>query len=216
MSYRIAAALPALSLLLLSAPPALAQAVPASTRSGPAVSEVSAEEVAAVRAATEKYADVEVALADGYVRHPVCVVAQTEGQPSQLGGMGYHYFRPDLLGITEEQPRVNGVGTHTDWLQPAILLYEPQADGSLELTAIENLVWVKAWHEAGNEGPPEFHGNQYYHMIDNPDTPVDEAHGFQPHYELHWWLYRDNPAGTFAPFNATISCQYATEAHAMH
>jgi hypothetical protein len=215
MSHRIAAVVPALSLILMAAPPAMAQAVNASTKAGPEAGP-SAEEVAAIEAATAKYGDVSVALAEGYVLHPLCVVAETEGQPAQLGGMGYHYFRPDLLGITAEQPRVDGNGTHTDWLQPAILLYEPQADGSLELTAIENLVWAKAWHEAGNEGPPEFHGQQYYYMIDNPETPVDEAHGFEPHYELHWWLYRENPAGAFMPFNVAVNCANATEEHAMH
>ena len=43
-------------------------------------------------------------------------------------------------------------------------------------------------------------------MIDNPATPADEAHGFEPHYELHVWLYRDNPAGMFMPFNTRASC----------
>ncbi|NIP79462.1 MAG: hypothetical protein GWM90_09705 [Gemmatimonadetes bacterium] len=171
--------------------------------------------MAVVRAATEKYQDVAVAEAEGYVRHPVCIVSPMEGQPKQLGAMGYHYFRPDLLGITAEEPRVDGNGTHADWTQPAILLYEPQADGSLRLTAIENLIWVDAWEEAGNDGPPTFHGNEYYRMIDNPATEVDEAHGFEPHYELHWWLYRDNPAGAFAPFNPAVSCEFAVEeAHA--
>jgi hypothetical protein len=46
-------------------------------------------------------------------------------------------------------------------------------------------------------------------MVDNPATPdVDEAHGFMPHYELHMWLYRDNPNGLFAPFNPDVSCRY--------
>lgn len=210
MSHRRLVIVPALSLFVLAGP-ALAQAPVLASNTGQPSFDVPADEVAAVRAATEKYKDVNVALADGYVLHPMCIVSTMEGQPKQLGGMGYHYFRPDLLGITAEQPRVDGNGTHEDWIQPAILLYEPQADGSLELTAVENLIWVKAWKEAGNDGPPEFHGNQYYHMIDNPNTPVDEAHGFQPHYELHWWLHRDNPSGPFSPFNPTVSCEHASD-----
>jgi len=41
------------------------------------------------------------------------------------------------LGITAPpNPRVDGSGTHTDFLRPAILIYEPQSDGSLELVAV--------------------------------------------------------------------------------
>lgn len=163
-----------------------------------------------MRALTEKYKDVKAAEADGYIRDPLnfCVTSSFEGQPKQLGGMGVHYFRPDILKITATAPRIDGAGTHTDFLQPAVLIYEPQADGSLALVAVENLVFQKAWHDAGNSGPPEFHGNQYYSMVDNPLTDVDEAHMFQPHYELHAWLYRDNPNGLFAQFNPNVTCEH--------
>jgi hypothetical protein len=163
-----------------------------------------------LRKATERFRDVEVALAEGYIADPgnMCVTAAMEGLPRQLGSMGIHYFRPDLLGITAVEPRVNGVGIHTDFLTPAILVYEPQADGSLELVAIENLIFQNAWHEAGNTAPPEFHGNEYYSVVNNPVTDVDEAHGFEPHYELHIWLYRDNPNGMFAPFNPAVTCAH--------
>ena len=68
------------------------------------------------------------------------------GRPASYGAMGIHYFRPDLLGITAPpSPRVNGVGTHTDFLKPSILIYEPQADGSMALVAVENLVFAAAW-----------------------------------------------------------------------
>ncbi|MDX1675392.1 MAG: hypothetical protein R3314_11405 [Longimicrobiales bacterium] len=164
-------------------------------------------ELAAIRAATEKYMDIDRAIADGYVLPmKMCISAPDEGLPAQLGGMGLHYVRPDLLGITGEEPRVAGDGTHTDFLTPAVLIYQPMPDGSQKLVAIENLVWAGAWHAAGNDGPPDFHGFQYYYMHDNPETEIDEAHGFEPHYELHFWLYEDNPAGMFAPFNPRVSC----------
>lgn len=206
MFYRLA--LPSALLFAVLTPAVQAQQSSSGAGMG-AVSAVPAAEVAAVRAATEKYRDVAVAIAEGYVEHPVCMTSSMEGAPKQLGAMGYHYFRPDLLGITGEKPRVNGTGTHTDFARPGILVYEPRSDGSLELVALENLVWVKAWEAAGHSGPPEFHGNQYYHTIDNPATEVDEAHGFEPHYELHWWLYRANPSGEFAPFNPRVSCAHA-------
>lgn len=180
----------------------------ASTRKETAA--VPAAELNAIRGATEKYRDVKAALADGYMRDPsnMCVTAAMEGAPRQLGAMGVHYFRPDLLGLAGDKPRVHGMGMHMDFMKPAVLIYEPQADGSQKLVAIENLVWAKPWKEAGNKEAPSFRGFDYYYMQDNPLTEADEAHGFEPHYELHFWLYQDNPSGMFSPFNPTVSCDH--------
>lgn len=166
-----------------------------------------------IRTATQKYKDVKVALDEGYIADPMntCEMATMMGRPAEDGGMGIHYFRPDLLGITATEPRVDGVGTHTDFLQPAVLLYEPQADGSMVLVAVENLVFTKAWHAAGNDSPPAFHGVVYDHMVDDPDTEIDEAHMFQEHYDRHIWVHRENPNGVFTPFNPNVSCKYHKE-----
>lgn len=167
--------------------------------------------LAEVRALTERFRDVKVALAEGYIPPPdnMCELASMMGYPAKLGGMGIHYFRPDLLGITAPpNPRVDGNGTHTDFRHPAILIYEPRADGSLELVAVENLVFKKAWHEAGNKGRPTFHGVEYDYMFDDPATEIDEAHMFEPHYDRHVWIYRDNPNGVFAQYNPKVSCAH--------
>ena len=29
---------------------------------------------------------------------------------------------------------------------------------------------------------------------------------FEPHYDRHVWIYRDNPNGVFAPFNPNVTC----------
>lgn len=165
----------------------------------------------AVRAATEKYRDVNVAIADGYIRDPMnmCDAAEMMGRPAELGVMGIHYFRPDLLGITAPpNPRVSGSGTHTDFTKPAILIYEPQPDETVQLVAVENLVFIKAWEAAGNVAPPSFQGVPYDKMVDNPATAVDEAHMFEPHYDRHVWLYRENPNGVFAQYNPNATCKY--------
>ena len=177
--------------------------------------------LAEVRQSTERFQDVKIALAEGYVRDPMnlCDQADMMGRPASLGAMGIHFFRPDLLGITAPpNPRVDGTGTHTDFRKPAILIYEPQADGSLKLVAVENLVFQKAWHEAGNKRLPSFHGVDYDTMQDDPATKIDEAHMFEPHYDRHVWLYRPNPNGVFAQFNPKVSCQAhaANMAHAAH
>lgn len=165
-----------------------------------------------VKAATLKYRDIQVALDEGFIRDPmnICETAEMMGRPAELGAMGIHYFRPDLLGITATAPRVDGTGTHTDFLKPAILIYEPQADGSMELVAVENLVFAKAWHEAGHAALPSFHGVPYDHMIDDPDTETDEAHMFEEHYDRHVWICRENPSGVYEPFNPNFSCRYHT------
>lgn len=164
-----------------------------------------------VRAATARFRNVEAALAEGYVRDPTdtCETAPMMGRPRALGGMGIHFFRPDLLGIKgPPNPRVDGDGTHTDFRKPSILIYEPRADGRLELVAVENLVFRKAWHAAGNKGLPTFHGVEYDSMSDDPKTVIDEAHHFEPHYDRHVWLYRPNASGMFAQFNPTVTCQF--------
>lgn len=168
-----------------------------------------------VRALTERFRDVGVALAEGYVRDPLdlCDTAEMMGRPAEHGVMGIHYFRPDLLGITAPpNPRVSGDGTHTDFRRPSILIYEPQADGSLELVAVENLVFVAAWEAAGNTERPSFQGHPYDLMADDPATAVDEAHMFEPHHDLHVWLYRENPRGIFAQFNPNATCAHHTGA----
>lgn len=200
MHLRLPPATTTLALLLLSA------------CAGAAARTVTSDSItiADIRQATAKYRDVHAALADGYVRDPanMCFIPSMEGEPDWLGSMGIHYFRPDLLGITRTSPRVSGTGTHTDFLHPGVLLYEPEADGSLKLIAVENLVFEKAWRAAGHTSPPSFEGHEYFHMVDNPRTPADEAHGFEPHYELHVWTERKNPRGDFFQFNPAVTCKY--------
>lgn len=175
--------------------------------------------LAEVRAATVRFRHVETALKEGYIRDPgnMCDDARMMGKPASLGAMGIHYFRPDLLGIgAPPNPRVDGVGTHTDFRKPAVLIYEPGADGSLELVAVENLVFAKAWAEAGNDAPPSFHGVPWDSMVDDPATAVDEAHNFEPHYDRHVWLYRENPNGVFAQYNPTVTCEQHSATHHTH
>lgn len=164
-----------------------------------------------VKSATERFRDVNVALKEGYIRDPfnLCETADMMGQPASQGAMGVHYFRPDLLGITEPpSPRVDGVGIHTDFRKPSILIYEPQADGSMALVAVENLVFAKSWKAAGKSVPPTFHGVPYDTMVDDPATRTDEAHMFAPHFDRHVWIYRDNPNGVFTPFNPSVTCKH--------
>lgn len=175
-----------------------------------------AAELDRLRVASARFEDVNVALAAGYIPDPsgMCITAEMEGMPAELGAMGLHYLRPDLLGLVEAPGRVNGTGTHTDFNEPAVLLYEPQMDGSMQLIGIENLVWVESWNGAGHTTGPEFNGVAYNHMFDDPATEADEAHGFEPHYDLHVWLQRENPRGVFEQFNPSVTCAHGAHAAA--
>lgn len=166
---------------------------------------------AEIRQRTKPFTAVEMALAAGYIRDPgnLCETADMIGRPVADGAMGIHFFRPDLLGITSlPNQRVDGTGTHTDFREPGVLIYEPQADGSLVLVAVENLVFKAAWEAAGNTEPPTYHGLSYDLMIDDPATELDEAHMFAPHYDRHVWVHRANPKGVFAQFNPRVTCAH--------
>jgi hypothetical protein len=208
MKIRSTLAIVSLAALALSGAALAARGAAGKAR--PAPGEPTLDEV---RQATARFRDVKVALAEGYIRDPfnLCDTAEMMGRPAALGAMGIHYFRPDLLGITAPpSPRVNGNGTHTDFRKPSILIYEPQADGSLQLVAVENLVFAAAWRAAGHTGPPSFHGVAWDSMVDDPTTAIDEAHMFEPHFDRHVWLYRENRNGVFAQFNPAVSCAHHT------
>jgi len=156
-----------------------------------------------VRAATAKYASVDAALADGYVRDfmDVCETSYYLGSIRDEGTMGIHFMRPDLLGIGERETRHDAKGTHVDFLQPALLVYEPKPDSVLELVAVANMVSASAWEAAGHSEPPSFGDVPYdFH-------PEVGAGGFPAYYDLHVWLHRENPSGMFAPYNPTVTCE---------
>jgi hypothetical protein len=213
---RLLAALPLCLLAAAAAPAAETAPAAADIAFAPRPGEPTLDEM---RAATARFRNVEVALAEGYVRDPgdACIAAADMGLPAAMGGMGIHFFRPDLLGIAgPPNPRVGGSGTHTDFTRPAILLYEPRADGTLELVGVENLVFQAAWRAAGHRSRPSVHGRQWDSMADDPATTTDEAHGFEPHFDQHIWLWRDNPRGTYEPFNPAVTCEHHRSRGAGH
>ena len=166
-----------------------------------------------VKALAEKYRDVSVAKAEGYTTDNKCTTAVMLGFPAEMGDMGLHYVRRDLLGLPPKPAppgsgRVHGTGTYTDFRKPAMLVYEPQPDGSLQLVAVENLVFASAWHNKFGKDAPAFRGEPYVLLEDKAETKVDEAHGWEPHYELHAWVFRDNPNGMHSEFNPRVTCRY--------
>jgi len=82
-------------------------------RAGPAPAHAASQpegaQLAAVRAATAKYHNVQVAVADGYLPSEECA-------QSPAGAMGYHYVKPALFGST-------------DLTRPTALLYVSSPSG---------------------------------------------------------------------------------------
>jgi hypothetical protein len=169
-----------------------------------ACAETSSPTLDDVRVATSRYASVDAALADGYVRDPMdaCETPYSLGIFENLGVMGVNYLRQDLLGVDADGTRLDATGTHTDFLRPSVLVYEPQPDSSLTLVAVANVVSASAWEEAGHRDPPSFGDVPFVYSPANPGS------GFAAHYDLHIWLYRENPSGMFAPYNPAVSCEH--------
>jgi hypothetical protein len=160
--------------------------------------------LAAIRTATERYKDVNAAIADGYARDvmDLCETPAHMGSIENLGAMGIHYLRGDLLGIQKDETRLDVTGTHADFSQPAGLIYEPQADKSLALVAIENVVSASAWAAAGHKQPPSLQDTPFRLRPENPGMQT------KAQYELQVWLFRVNPSGMFAPYNPKVTCEH--------
>ena len=142
------------------------------------------------RAALEKYKDPVAAVRDGYFSTVGCVTYPKAGAPGQVpypkGGMGVHFFNGGL------------VGKPLDPTKPQVLVYEPVGN-KLQLVAAEWFVPLSP----DLKGRPELFGKPF-------DGPMEGHHPLMPHglhhYDLHVWLWKDNPAGMFAPTNPKVKC----------
>lgn len=112
-----------------------------------------------------------------------CMADQT------LGGMGFHYGNTSLIDGTVQVD------------QPELLLYEPQADGSNELVAVEYIIPYTA--HARSDAPPVLFGQQFKQN----DT-------FQL-WGLHVWAWKTNPSGLYADWNPQVNCNNTTDIQTM-
>ena len=134
-----------------------------------------------IRQATRGFREIDAATEAGYGVFLDCFTGDGSGD------MGQHYVHGELVSDDELDP-----------LQPEALVYEPQADGSLTLVALEYLVFEDQW--AGDE-PPALFGQEFHLKTEIPDTP--------PVWALHLWLWTHNPNGMFADYNPTVFCPTA-------
>lgn len=178
MKYKVFSIVVALALLVVVSGQAIASSM---NINDPAV----LKDLAAVRNATSKYHDVEKALADGFVADHECVAAPG------LGGMGIHYINYDRI----MDPSVN-------LTEPEVLLYAPSGNG-LKLVGVEYMVAIGA-PGAPVPDPAPFAPVLFGREFDGPM----EGHGpeMPPHYDLHVWVWSNNPGGMFEMFNPNVSC----------
>jgi hypothetical protein len=146
-----------------------------------AATEPSGALVETVRRATERFHNVEEAMAAGYADSQLCVSGPEEG------AMGVHFGNADLIGDGALGPE-----------RPELLVYEPK-NGQLHLVAVEYLVLAEAW-DAQNPTTPSLLG-QLFLYYGSPNR-----YGLPPYYELHVWAWKKNPHGMFADWNPKVSC----------
>lgn len=140
--------------------------------------------VAALRQSTARFHRIEVALAEGYVQGSAC-------EATSAGGMGMHFPKRALFDAV------------IDPQNPEILMYEPQNNGDLRLVGVEFVVRAAAW-DATHSAPPTYAGQTF----EDRRAPGSGGPPF-PNYGLHLWVWQNNPSGLFAPWNPTVSCEYA-------
>jgi hypothetical protein len=140
--------------------------------------------VSEVRHATRQFHSVAAVKSAGYARFTdVNGITCIDGGPGQ-GNMGIHYVDGNLVDGT------------VDPAHPEAVLYEHTPSG-LQLTAVEYIVPKAAW--PGAEAP-ELAGHPFM-LITAPNR-----FGLPDFYALHAWVWKDNPHGTYRPWNPDVHC----------
>ena len=147
-------------------------------------------ELEKARAALDKYRDPVLAVHDGYFSTVGCIEYPEGGREGTMqyvpGGMGVHFLNLQLIGPAMAPAK------------PQVLIYEPDGN-KLRLVAAEWFVPV----DASAPSPPTIFGKQL-------EGPMEGHHPLMPaglhHYDLHVWLWKDNPAGIFSPTNPALKC----------
>lgn len=144
-----------------------------------------------IRAALDKYSDPVAAVREGYFSTVGCI-----DYPQGGSGMGQMAYKPGGMGVHFLNPAL--IGPKLDSLKPQVLIYEPVGN-RLQLVAAEWFVPTALAKTAPTifgtklEGPMEGHA---------PVLPAELSH-----WDLHVWLWKDNPNGLMHSTNSTIKCQ---------
>lgn len=182
--HRITSALVTLALGAAATPAPVPAQAPA-----PASSPKLSPELLAVRTALDKYQDPVMAVHDGYLSTVGCLnyTAGMSGHGMQYkaGGMGVHFIN---LGT---------IGPALDPMKPQVLIYEPAGD-KLRLVAAE---WFMP--TAVSKTAPSIFGQTLGGPMEGHEPLLPAS---LHHWDLHVWLWKDNPSGLFSPTNPSVTC----------
>lgn len=137
--------------------------------------------------ASAKYLRHQTAVAAGYVPDKYCVVNPSGG----AGALGYPHFNHAYDGSVDPQ-------------KPTALLYEGDGKGNWRLGGLEWMVVDRDGRMDTDDDRPSLFGQPFRGPL-----PSRFA-GQKVHYSLHLWLWKDNPAGRFEPFNPSVVCRPGT------
>jgi hypothetical protein len=150
--------------------------------------------LSAARAATAQFQRFDAAQAAGYTARVVDLngLACIDDIVNHTGGMGIHYLNPNLLD------------GNVDESTPELVIYEPTDNGRLRLVAVEYLVLRSAWETAhpGASRPTLF--GQQMELVQ-----AGNRYGLPDFYELHAWIWKNNPLGMHNDWNPDVTCAYA-------
>ena len=182
-SYLARCGVVAIAAIVLHAPAsANAQGKPAAAAMSP--------ELETTKAALAKYSDPLAAIKDGYFSTLACIDFPSGAKDGPIeyppGAMGVHFLNP------------GNIGPALDPSKPQVLIYEPRGD-KLELVAAE---WFMPEQVAQGKAPSIF-GQTLAGPMDGHE-PIMPA--TLRHYDLHVWLWKDNPRGMFTSTNASVKC----------
>jgi hypothetical protein len=144
----------------------------------------------ALRKSLEKYQDYLVAVRDLYLSTVGCVHYSGERIPHHMeyakGAMGVHFVNVTVQGAP-------------DPMKPNVLIYEPVGK-ELKLVAAEWLVPLTP----DTKQRPSLFGQPFMGPMEGHEPLIPKEF---VHYDLHAWLFKDNPLGKFAPTNPNVSCE---------
>ena len=159
-------------------------------------------ELAAVKRATAQFHQFDRAVAAGYA-NPTgghCVF-------SPLGAMGIHSPNQALIGSQVLDPE-----------RPEVLLYLPKEGGGMRLIGVEYLQPVLLRNPATGVVAPWTAStpwpSNYVIVTPTPQLFGQTFQGPMPghdpgrpwHWDLHVWVWANNPSGMFAQWNPALSC----------
>jgi hypothetical protein len=154
-------------------------------------------QLAQAKAALGKYQDPIAAVRDGYFSTVSCMEFPTGlnehdahgghgGMSYKAGGMGVHFLNTALIGPT------------LDPTKPQVLIYEPVGD-KLQLVAAE---WFAPVMPGVKEAPKVLGRALEGPMEGHAPIMSPGLH----HWDLHVWLWKNNPSGMFSPTNPDLKC----------